>query len=121
MAIRIIIADDADLIILGAQAVLNADHRYNVVGKARCMSDLLVAIEEGQPDVVILNEWIHSIDILSAVEQIRQLRPKVKVIVMGGLADGLLIRDLFVSGVDDYLYKSDNLCSCWSLPSIRSC
>jgi len=110
MAIRIIIADDADLIILGAQAVLNADHRYNVVGKARCMSDLLLAIEEGQPDVVILNEWIHSIDILSAVEQIRQLRPKVKVIVMGGLADGLLIRDLFVSGVDGYLYKSDDLC-----------
>jgi len=110
MAIRIVVADDADLMILGAQAVLNADHRYNVVGKARCMRDLLTAIDEGQPDLVIVSEWIHSIDILTAVEQMRERRPLIKLIVLGGLADGLLIRDLFDSGVNAYLYKSDDLC-----------
>jgi DNA-binding NarL/FixJ family response regulator len=110
MAVRIVIADDADLIIRGAQSVLNTDHRYEVVGKARCMSDLLIAIDEGQPDVIVLSEWIHHIDILSAVEQIRAQRPMVKLLVMGGLADGLLIRDLFASGVNGYLYKSDDLC-----------
>lgn len=110
MAIRIIIADDADLIILGVQTVLNADHRYNVVGRARCISDLLTTITENQPDVIILSEWLHSIDILSAVEQIKSLHSTVKVIVMGGLADGQLIRELFASGVNSYLYKSDDLC-----------
>lgn len=109
MAIRIVVADDADLMILGAETVLNTEHRFTVVGKARCIDDLLIMIEHSQPDVIILSEWIHSIDILSAVECIRAKRPLVKLIVMGGLADGLLIRDLFASGVNGYLYKSDDL------------
>lgn len=110
MAIRIVIADDADLVIEGAQSVLNADHRFHVVGTARCMDDLLKTIEVGYPDVVVLSEWIHNLDILSAVEAIHKVRPGLKVIVMGGLADGLLIRDLFSAGVSGYLYKSDDLC-----------
>lgn len=110
MAIRIVLADDADLVIEGAQSVLNADHRFNVVGTARCMDVLLKTIEAGYPDVVVLSEWIHNLDILSAVEAIHWVRPGLKVIVMGGLADGLLIRDLFSAGVSGYLYKSDDLC-----------
>lgn len=110
MAIRIIIADDADLVILGAQSVLSAVHRFSVVGTARCMDDLLQVIENAQPDVVVLSEWIHNIDILTVVETIKRTRPLVKIIIMGGLADGLLIRDLFASGVSGYLYKSDDLC-----------
>ena len=111
MAIRIVIADDADLVIVGAQSVLNADHRFNVVGTARCMDDLLKAVEAGYPDVVVLSEWIHNLDILSVVETIHQRTSTgLKIIVMGGLADGLLIRDLFASGVSGYLYKSDDLC-----------
>ena len=110
MAIRIVLADDADLVIEGAQSVLNADHRFNVVGTARCIDVLLKTIEAGYPDVVVLSEWIHNLDILSAVEAIHRVRPNLKVIVMGGLADGLLIRDLFNAGVSGYLYKSDDLC-----------
>lgn len=110
MAIRIVLADDADLVIEGAQSVLNADHRFHVVGTARCMDVLLKTIEAGYPDVVVLSEWIHNLDILSAVEAIHKVRPCLKVIVMGGLADGLLIRDLFSAGVSGYLYKSDDLC-----------
>ncbi|MFQ3648526.1 MAG: response regulator transcription factor [Anaerolineae bacterium] len=110
MTIRVVLADDADLLIEGAQAVLNADHRFCVVGAARCMDDLLKTVETVYPDVVVLSEWLYNLDILSAVEAIRHGRPGLKVIVMGGLADGLLIRDLFSAGVSAYLYKSDNLC-----------
>lgn len=110
MAIRIVIADDADLVIAGAQSVLNADHRFNVVGTARCMDDVLKTIETVPTDVILLSEWIHNLDILSAVEAIHRVNHTVKIIVMGGLADGLLIRDLFSVGVRGYLYKSDDLC-----------
>jgi DNA-binding NarL/FixJ family response regulator len=108
--IRIVIADDADLTILGAASVLSADHRYNVVGEARCVADLLDAVESAQPDVVVMSEWLHSLDILSAVEAVRERLPTLRVIVMGGLADGLLICDLLDAGVNGYLYKSDDLC-----------
>jgi len=109
MAIRIVIADDSDLLILGAQSVLSVDHRLSVVGTARGMDELLRLVEHSQPDVILLNEWLHSVDILSAVEQLRSVRPSVRLIVMGGLADGLLIRDLFDADVAGYLYRSDDL------------
>lgn len=73
------------------------------------MDDLLPLITRQQPDIVLVNEWIYDMDILSAVEQIQQLDPRVRILVMGSLLDGLLVRDLFACGVRGYLYKSDNL------------
>lgn len=110
MAIRVIIADDADLLLQGMQTVLDGDHRYRVVASARSMDELVQALLNGRPDVVILSEWLHSIDILSAIEQLREQQPRTKLIVMGWLVDGLLMRDLFEAGVNGYLYKSDDLC-----------
>lgn len=110
MAIRIVVADDADLLILGARAVLEQDHRYAVVGSARCMDDLLKVAQAQQPDVILLSEWIYSVDVLSAVEAIQAQLPQTKIIILGALADGLLIHDLFAAGVRAYLYKSDDLC-----------
>ncbi|TVR25290.1 MAG: DNA-binding response regulator, partial [Anaerolineaceae bacterium] len=92
---RIVLADDADLMIEGAQTVLQAGSRFKVVGTARCMDDLLKTVEAECPDVVLLSEWVHNQDILSAVEKVGKVCANMKIIVMGGLADGLLIRDLF--------------------------
>lgn len=111
MAIRIIIADDADLVISGATQVLQDHYRFRVCGTARSMDQLTTEINIQQPDVVLISEWLHNIDILSAVDQIQITSPNIKIIVMGGLADGLLIRDLFTYGVKGYLYKSDDLCT----------
>lgn len=110
MAIRIVIADDADLVISGATQALEDHYRFRVSGTARSIDQLISEIRMQQPDVVLINEWIHNLDILSAVDLIQTLSPTIKIIVMGGLADGLLIRDLFAYGVSGYLYKSDDLC-----------
>jgi len=110
MAIQIIIADDADLMISGATQVLQNHYRFRVCGTARSMIQLKMELSHHRPDVILISEWLHNIDILSAVDQIQRLSAKVKIIVMGGLADGLLIRDLFAYDVKGYLYKSDDLC-----------
>lgn len=110
MAIRIVIADDADLLLAGAQTVLSVVHRFSIVGLARCVDDLFQAIDKGLPDVVILSEQIYNLDIVSVVERLKAQRPALKIIVMGGLTNGILIRDLLACGVNGYLNKSDDLC-----------
>ncbi|MEL7235689.1 MAG: response regulator transcription factor [Chloroflexota bacterium] len=107
--IRIIIADDCDLTIRGAAAVLEGDHRLTVVGTARDMNTLLETLHTMSSDVVLINEWLYNTDILSAVGQVRAAAPLARIIVMGSLSDGLLIRDLFALGVGGYLCKSDDL------------
>jgi two-component system capsular synthesis response regulator RcsB len=111
MAIRILVADDADLTLLGARMVLEEDRRYQVVGTARALGDLVEQAAQ-QPDLILFNEWFYNVDILTAVERIQRAAPGARLIVMGVLADGLLIRDLFHAGVKGYLYKSDDLQTC---------
>jgi DNA-binding NarL/FixJ family response regulator len=62
--------------------------------------------------LILFNEWFHNVDILTVVERIQHAAPDARLIVMGVLANGLLIRDLFAMGVKGYLYKSDDLLSC---------
>ncbi len=115
MAIRLMIADDADLSIIGAQTVLESDHRYQVVGTARDVPTLLEQVCSHYPDVLLLGEWLYPGDVLNTVQQLRRLKPKLRIIVIGGLVDGLLIRDLFQQGAKGYLYRSDDLQDCLSL------
>jgi DNA-binding NarL/FixJ family response regulator len=110
MAIRIILADDADMMILGMRTVLESNHRYAVVGTARSIGELLCVAKSEPADLIIFNEWLYNTDVLSTVEKLRETVPLAKLLVMGALADGLLIRDLFHAGARGYLYKGDDLC-----------
>lgn len=110
MVIRIILADDADMMILGMRTVLESDHRYTVVGKARSIVELLCVAKSEPADLIIFNEWLYNTDVLSTVEKLYETVPLTKLLVMGALADGLLVRDLFHAGACGYLYKGDDLC-----------
>lgn len=110
--IQILIADAADLTLLGARMVLEKDNRFQIVGSVRSLSDLITTALQQQPDLILFNEWFYDVDILSAVEQVQQSAPTARLIVMGSFADGLLIQDLFHIGVKGYLYKSDDLQDC---------
>lgn len=112
MSTRVIIADDSDLTILGARTIIENDHRYVIAATARTIDELLAMAVKESPDVILLNEWFHGMDILSAVEKLRDTAPRAKLLVMGALAEGMLIHDLFACGVNGYLYKSDDLLDC---------
>jgi DNA-binding NarL/FixJ family response regulator len=60
MAIRIILADDADMMILGMKTVLESDHRYAVVGTARSIGELLCVAKSEPTDLIIFNEFVDS-------------------------------------------------------------
>lgn len=112
MITRIVIADDSDLTLLGAEAILSGEAPFTVQGTARCLHELLALLETTPADVVLFNEWLYNADVLSVVAQVQTIRPRARLIVMGALSDGLLIRDLFAMGVRGYLYKSDDLGEC---------
>lgn len=115
MTYRIIIGEDADLVILGAQVTLERDARFRVIATARSLRDLLAAAETHQPDVILTHDASPEADILVLVAQLQRAAPGAKLIVMSASADGLLIRDLLTVGVRGYLYRCDDLCLCLPL------
>jgi DNA-binding NarL/FixJ family response regulator len=107
---RILIADEADLMLIGIETVLQDQPTCEIVHVARSASELIEMSETLLPDVIVFNERLDAMfDVLVIVEQLQDVTPRARLIVLGGLTEGLLIRDLFASGVLAYLYAGDNL------------
>lgn len=112
MPIKIVIADDSDLLMLGVQALIQTESRYAVVSAVQTFHDLVKALEEHQPEVVILSECLYDTDIFTAIETIPKLSSTTEMMVVGMTLQGSLLHGLFMRGVKGYLYRSDPLQAC---------
>jgi DNA-binding NarL/FixJ family response regulator len=107
---RIALADDTDLALIGARAVVSQDDRFQVAGVCQSLPDLLDLITAAAPDVILLGDRLEpDMDVLALVERVQAAAPHARLIVMGRLPDGLVVHELLNSGVMGYLYKSDRL------------
>lgn len=110
MHIRLAAADEADLMLVGIQTILKDTPACEVVAAIRSASELLESCKQLHPDVILLNEQLDPLmDVLALVERLKQASPKSRLMILGGLSEGLLIRDLFACGVLAYLYEGDDL------------
>jgi len=113
MEIQLLLADEADLVLIGAQAILKDRPDWEVIQTARSGGELLDAARRWQPDIILFNEHLDPlIDVLALVERLKQAAPNSRQIVLGSKVDGLLVRDLFVCGVLGYLFTGDDLGDC---------
>lgn len=107
---RIIIADEADLMLIGIETIINELSLFDIIHTARSASELIEMGKAHQPDVIAFNDRLDQlIDVLVIVERLKQVTPRSRLVVLGGLTEGLLIRDLFACGVLAYLYEGDDL------------
>jgi DNA-binding NarL/FixJ family response regulator len=113
MTVRIALADDRDLALIGARAVLSQYDRVQVVGTCQALPDLLDLVTAAAPDVILLGDRLEpDLDVVALVERVRAAAPRARLIVMGQLPDGLVVHELLNGGVMGYLYKSDRLEEC---------
>ncbi len=112
MTTHILIADSSSLSVVGAETLLKA-RPDTTISKTENGSDLIVTVEGKRPDVVLLGDRFDPlIDTLALVERILRAAPSTRIIVMGSLTDGLLVRDLFAAGAKGYLMVGDDLTIC---------
>jgi len=96
--------------LVGIQTILKDSPACEVVATVRSASELLEICKQLRPEVIILNEQLDPLmDVLALVERLKQITPKSRLMILGELSEGLLIRDLFACGVLAYLYAGDDL------------
>lgn len=71
-SVRVVLADDEELVLDGLQAVLESDPRIRVVGRAADGAALMKMVGKLSPDVALLDVRIPGLDGLS---ELRRLRP----------------------------------------------
>ncbi len=103
--IRILIADDHQIVREGLRLILETEAQFKVVGEAQ---DGLQALEQAdlvKPDVILMDLRMPGMDGLAAIERLRQSQPDAAVVILTTYnEDELMLRGLSL-GARGYLLK----------------
>jgi DNA-binding NarL/FixJ family response regulator len=105
--IKVLIADDHEVVRSGLRSILEAQPNWRVVAEAADGKEAVMKALETKPDVAVLD---YSLPVLNGIEATRQIRarvPQTEVLVFTMHESDTLMRDLLQAGARGYLLKSD--------------
>ena len=103
--VRILIVDDHAVVRQGLITFLELQDEIEVVGEASNGKEALQKVQELEPDVVLMDLVMPVMDGLTAIKQIKQLRPSTEVIALTSFADDEKVFTAIRSGATGYLLK----------------
>lgn len=119
MPIRVLVADDHQVIRLGLRTFLNLDVDLELVGEARDGGEAVEMAGRLKPDVVLMDLVMPGMDGIAATAAIRRDWPDIEVIALTGVLEGASVADAVRAGAIGYLLK--NAAPRGSAPRHQSC
>ena len=103
---RILIADDSDLVRRGVIAILSSEEGWEICGEAKDGSDALRKAHELVPDVILLDICMPGMNGLEATRLLRKEIPKAKIIVISQHEASQLLPRAVEAGADACVDKN---------------
>jgi DNA-binding NarL/FixJ family response regulator len=103
--IKIIIADDHQIIIDGLRMLLGEEDQLQIVGDALNGVTLINKIPKLQPDLVILDLGMPVMDGMEAALKIKELYPTLKILVLTTYSEPHRIKKMLKININGYLLK----------------
>lgn len=104
---RILIADDHDVIRRGLCQVISQRSDWQICGEAKTGREAVALAEQLKPDVVVMDIAMPELNGLEAVRRIRQAVPKVEFVILTLHLSDQLVFDIVQAGARSYILKSD--------------
>jgi len=105
MAIKIVLADDHQIVRHGLRTLLGREPDMKVLAEADNGRTALRLIKELHPDVVIMDISMPDLNGIEATRQVRDESPGVKVIALSMHSDSLFVLNMLKAGASGYLLK----------------
>jgi DNA-binding NarL/FixJ family response regulator len=105
--LRILVADDHELVRRGIRELLRARRGWTVVGEAMNGLEAVEKANRLKPDVAILDISMPDLDGLQATRQIREAVPTTEVVVLTMHESDQMVRRVLDAGALGYVLKSD--------------
>jgi DNA-binding NarL/FixJ family response regulator len=103
--LRILLADDHALVRAGIRSVCDLIDGFNIVGEATDGAQALKLAKEHQPDLVLMDITMKTVNGLEATRQIRRELPECRVIVLSMHASEDYVQQALKAGAAGYLLK----------------
>jgi DNA-binding NarL/FixJ family response regulator len=107
-ALRILVADDHDLMRRGLRSLLESRSGWMVCGEAQTGREAVSMAADLKPDIVILDITMPELNGVEAARRILKESPNTEVLVLSVHYSDQLIRDILDAGVRGYIVKSDS-------------
>jgi DNA-binding NarL/FixJ family response regulator len=105
--LKILIADDHEIVRQGLRSMLEAQRDCQVVGEAADGRQAVALTKELNPEVVILDIGMPTLNGLEATRQILKMRPQTKVLILTMHESDSVIREVLDAGARGYILKTD--------------
>src|SRR5438270_12400080 len=103
--ITVLLADDHTVVRQGLRALLETEEDITVAGEAENGRQAVQMAKRLQPDVVVMDIAMPSLNGLEATRQISRESPKSKVLILSSYRDDEYVQQLTAAGASGYLVK----------------
>jgi DNA-binding NarL/FixJ family response regulator len=103
--IRVVLADDHDLVRSGIKALLTMVEGVQVIAEARDGRELVTLVESLMPDVVMTDISMPGMDGIAAIAEIHSRHPEVRLLVLSMYDTVDFVKRAVASGACGYLMK----------------
>jgi DNA-binding NarL/FixJ family response regulator len=105
--LRILIADDHDVMRDGTRSLIERQPGWEVCGLAATGREAVAQAILLQPDIVIMDMSMPELNGLDAAVQIRRRLPRTEILMFTAHETEELVREVFEAGAKSFIYKSD--------------
>jgi DNA-binding NarL/FixJ family response regulator len=105
--LRILVADDHELVRRGIRGLLRAQRGWRVIGEATNGREAVEKTSKLKPDVAIVDISMPELDGLQATRRIREAAPGTSVVVLTMHESDQMVRRVLEAGALGYVLKSD--------------
>ncbi len=106
-ALRLLIADDHEIVRCGLCALLKSHPEWEVCAEAVNGQEAVDMARQLKPDIVILDIGMPNMNGLIAARQIRQTQPNQKILVLSVTDEEQLVQEVLAVGARGFVLKSD--------------
>ena len=111
--IKVVLADDHPIVLMGVSELIERDERYQIVGQAQTSTELIEQLHRLQPDIVVTDYSMPGDetygDGVKLIEYLIRHFPEVKILVLTMLTNNLILSRLYDLGVGGIILKNGDL------------
>ncbi|MEP1094510.1 MAG: response regulator transcription factor [Cyclobacteriaceae bacterium] len=107
MSVKILLADDHQIVVDGLKLILSSNEHFEIVGEVENGQEVLDFLENQKVHIVVLDINMPVMDGITCAKKIKSLYKHVKVIILTMYAQKSFIEEIIQIGIDGCLLKNN--------------